>query len=189
MSRPCYSLVYRKGVELRYESNWSSRSTPRNRLQQRFGALVLILAWVQVGVFVQPSLAHSPQNRRPQNRAKTERAKAYCGGGSQWVNADSLFHPDPSATDLVLGQAVRKVYPAYPQSAVASRVQGDVIVQVVVSRAGEVASIKFASGPTDLIDASTRAARGWKFTPTTSGTDAVEVMARLTFHYDLGLQR
>jgi len=88
-----------------------------------------------------------------------------------------------------LGEAIRKVYPDYPSEARVARVEGNVVVEAAVSKTGEVTSIKSVSGPPALTQASAEAAKGWKFTATSERGTPVEVLMRITFKYDLGLDK
>jgi TonB family protein len=127
---------------------------------------------------------------RSQGKAKRQNKGFICGGFPGIVNADSeMVVVDRREPDVVPGEPVKKVYPGYPGKAVAARVEGNVIVVAVVSKTGEVASIRFASGPALLIEESIESAKRWRFTPTSVNGEAQEVLARITFRYDLGLQK
>lgn len=105
------------------------------------------------------------------------------------TDAEGQLIIEKETSDVVLGQALRRVYPGYPEQARRKRVEGNVVVDAVVSKTGEVVSIKATSGPQALIEASSDSAKGWRWAPTTMNGEPVEVLARITFKYDLGRRK
>lgn len=149
-------------------------------------------------VCVQSAFASLPYERDPQQKQRKQKKKQqkqerqfFCGTPFvTWtVDAEGEVIFDQQPTDVDLGQAIRKVTPGYPFQARLERVEGDVVIEATLSKAGEVVSIKSISGPTALIEASTQAAQGWRFTPTTLSGEPVEASARMTFKYDLGQEK
>jgi TonB family protein len=78
---------------------------------------------------------------------------------------------------------IRRVEPAYPPLAKATRTEGIVIVELTINGTGIVTSTKILSGHPLLQDSSVNAARGWKFTPT--GDSSEKVIGTITFNYSL----
>ena len=95
---------------------------------------------------------------------------------------------DRAGSGVIVGRLVRRVEPGYPTQAVKERIEGNVVIEAIVSETGEITSIKSVSGPPALTSASTDAAKRWRFTPTTVEGAPVPAIAKLTFRYDLGLQ-
>ena len=56
--------------------------------------------------------------------------------------------------------------PAYPQLARQARTEGDVILQVIIDKAGNVSDPKVVSGPAVLRQSALDAVRTWKYEPT-----------------------
>ena len=76
---------------------------------------------------------------------------------------------------------VTAVAPTYPAIAKASRVKGEVIVEVKIDAQGKVTSAAAVSGDELLRKASEKAAADWRFAP--GGESAQARTARLTFAY------
>jgi TonB family protein len=75
---------------------------------------------------------------------------------------------------------VHQVKPVYPPEAKQSGVEGKVILEVVVDRAGDVTSADVVSGPEPLIDSAVTAVRQWKYKPA-----EVAVKSRVDINYTL----
>jgi TonB family protein len=67
--------------------------------------------------------------------------------------------PGKSAERKVLHQA--KV--VYPESAKAKGIEGEVLLDVLVTAAGEVTDVKVVKGPAELTDASVASVRQWRY--------------------------
>ncbi|MFN0140547.1 MAG: energy transducer TonB [Pyrinomonadaceae bacterium] len=76
---------------------------------------------------------------------------------------------------------VRAVAPQYPAIAAATRIEGEVVVEIKISSDGSVFSTKVISGHKRLIDASEKAAKQWKFSALTQGQK--EKVLELRFSY------
>jgi protein TonB len=73
--------------------------------------------------------------------------------------------------------------PVYPPIAKASRIEGVVVVEAVVTAEGSVDKVKVISGPAQLVDAAVAAMSKWKYEPTILNGQAISVIlnARITF--------
>jgi TonB family protein len=89
----------------------------------------------------------------------------------------------PRPGRVVAGKVKRRVQPAYPATARASGVEGVVVVEVIVSKAGYVISARPHKGPSLLRIAAVGAARRWTFTPTTLDDKPVVVIGTVTFGF------
>jgi TonB family protein len=67
-------------------------------------------------------------------------------------------------------KVLHKLNPAYPESAKARGIEGDVELDVLVTAAGEVTDVKVVKGPGELIEASVSAVRQWRYAPAGTGT-------------------
>jgi len=90
----------------------------------------------------------------------------------------------PSA---VMAQRVRhRLDPVYPQEARAARVQGVVILNVVVGIDGTVKTVRALSGPEPLTEAAVDAVRWWKFEPYTVDGNPVEAESTVAIDFRPG---
>jgi TonB family protein len=71
-------------------------------------------------------------------------------------------------------KVVHREVPVYPAEAKAKRLMGDVVVEVVVDRQGNVSSARMTSGLKIFEDAALTAIKGWKFSPATLDGQPVE---------------
>ena len=78
------------------------------------------------------------------------------------------------------------VKPAYPPLARATRLRGEVIIQVKVSKSGSVGNLKVKSGHPLLVEAATEAVRQWKFSPFLSGGQPVSVEGLIKVQFPPG---
>ena len=83
-------------------------------------------------------------------------------------------------------QAISLPQPNYPQMARSIRVQGTVIVQVLIDEKGNVVSAKATSGHPLLIPEAQKAALRARFSPTILGEQAVKVQGVITYNFLLG---
>jgi protein TonB len=84
------------------------------------------------------------------------------------------------------GQIIRRLEPAYPPLAKVARVQGDVVLRAVISRAGEIENLQIVSGNSMLAKAAFEAVQQWKFRPYILNGLPVEVETQITVRFVLG---
>jgi protein TonB len=75
--------------------------------------------------------------------------------------------------------------PEYPAEAKQQKIEGTVMVNVVIDGDGNVSWAKAKSGPTELHAASERAASRARFEPSTLDGEPVKVNARITYNFVL----
>jgi protein TonB len=80
---------------------------------------------------------------------------------------------------------VHKVEPTYPALAKETRVQGDVVLDCVIDKQGNVTEIKVVSGHPLLISAAMNAVSQWKYSPTLLNHTPVAVELIATVHFTL----
>ena len=80
---------------------------------------------------------------------------------------------------------VRRVVPAYPDSARTASVEGKVFARVLVGREGQVEHIDRISGPLVFHRAVALAAKEWEFTPAVQNDQTVKVWVSLPFVFAL----
>ena len=76
-----------------------------------------------------------------------------------------------------------RVKPVTPPIAVAARVSGSVVTEVLVSKTGEVEKMRPISGPPMLIPASIEAAKKWTFAPLLIGSRPVQYQMQVEFTF------
>jgi TonB family protein len=82
---------------------------------------------------------------------------------------------------ILQGKAIERKIPDYPQLARQIHLEGQVVVEVVISPDGRVESAHAISGHPLFVKAATDAAWGWRFQPTMIGDVPVRVTGVLTF--------
>lgn len=80
-------------------------------------------------------------------------------------------------------QATKKVDPQYPPAAQAAKIQGDVIIHVLIDKKGHVAKAKIMTGDSMLADAAMTAAKQWQYTPFYQNGKPLEVETNILFKF------
>jgi protein TonB len=83
------------------------------------------------------------------------------------------------------GYLLRQVRPVYPPMAIATRVQGTVVLSALISRAGEIENLRVLSGHPLLITAAIEAVKRWRYRPYLLNGDPVEVETQITVTFSL----
>jgi protein TonB len=84
------------------------------------------------------------------------------------------------------GDLVRKVLPVYPPLARTARIQGQVVLQAVISKQGAIENLKLLAGHPMLVPAAIEAVRQWRYRPYLLNNDPVEVETQITVNFSLG---
>lgn len=123
------------------------------------------------------------------------------GGGTRAVTPPQVLIPDeppPAPTPVPAPPKILKVSvvlnsralslppPTYPQLARNIRLQGTVIVQVLIDEQGNVLSAKATSGHPILIPEAQRAAMRARFSPTLLSGQPVKVQGAITYNFVIG---
>jgi protein TonB len=80
---------------------------------------------------------------------------------------------------------VKRVNPIYPGKARSKRIQGTVMLRVVVSREGNVIDVAVISGDPELRKAAVEAAKKWKYRPYLVRGEPVEVETTIQMNFQL----
>jgi periplasmic protein TonB len=80
-----------------------------------------------------------------------------------------------------------KVNPTYPQLAKAARIQGTVKLAVVISKTGNVDSVKVISGLPMLVPSAVEAVKKWQYKPFLVDGQAVAVQTEIELLFSLGI--
>jgi protein TonB len=79
----------------------------------------------------------------------------------------------------------RTVSPSYPLLAKQMKVQGAVVLQALIDKAGKIEDLHVVSGPAILSAAAQEAVRQWHFKPYFQGGEPVETEARITVNFTI----
>jgi len=74
-----------------------------------------------------------------------------------------------------------KVPPIYPAGA--GKIQGAVVLQAIISKTGDVESLKMLSGPPILVAAAIDAVKQWKYKPYLLNGNPIEVETKVTLEF------
>ena len=83
------------------------------------------------------------------------------------------------------GDLVRKVLPTYPSLARSARIQGQVLLQAVISKQGAIENLRVLAGHPMLVPAAIEAVRQWRYRPYVLNNEAVEVETQITVNFSL----
>jgi TonB family protein len=97
------------------------------------------------------------------------------------LERNTLAQP-PGGTE---GTLLHRVEPEYPQEAREQKIQGVVVLEVQVGADGKVQDVQVLSGPPQLVGASTRAVKQWRFKPHTENGRPVEMQSRVSLNFRL----
>ncbi len=83
-------------------------------------------------------------------------------------------------------QLIQKVQPEYPTVARMAHVQGQVVIDAVISKTGKVISEQAVSGPSLLVPSALDAVKQWKYKPTYLNGQPVNLAMQVTVDFKLG---
>ena len=81
---------------------------------------------------------------------------------------------------------MRKVEPRYPPLAIVARIQGTVVLEAVISKAGTIENLRLVSGNPMLAGAALDAVSQWRYRPYILNGDVIEVETEITVNFVLG---
>jgi protein TonB len=90
------------------------------------------------------------------------------------------------STGVLPGMLLAPIRPVYPAIAKAARLEGPVVVEAVISRAGMIESLRVLSGPQMLENAALDAIREARYRPYRLNGEAIEVQITITVNFRLG---
>jgi len=98
-------------------------------------------------------------------------------------NAVSGETPSRVGANVAQKNLVSSVDPTYPPLAKAARIEGNVLLQVVISKEGAVTDIKVVSGHPLLNDAAMDAVRQWRYKPVLLNGQPISVITTVTLKF------
>ena len=93
--------------------------------------------------------------------------------------------PVAVAPGVMAGQRINGPMPVYPVEAKKAKIQGTVLIDVVISKDGDVLSPKVTSGPKELRQSALDAVSQWKYKPFLLNGEPVEVKTTVRVVYTL----
>ena len=82
-------------------------------------------------------------------------------------------------------QILSRVDPIYPEQVRQQKIQGEVVLNILVATDGSVKQVHAVSGDNELAKAASDALRQWKFKPYIKGSRAVEFETEITVNFKL----
>jgi periplasmic protein TonB len=83
------------------------------------------------------------------------------------------------------GNLVHKILPAYPPLARSARIQGQVVLQAMISKQGSIENLRVLAGHPMLVPAAIEAVRQWRYRPYVLNNEPVEVETQITVNFSL----
>jgi len=80
---------------------------------------------------------------------------------------------------------VKKVPPVYPPLARQARIQGTVVLNVIITKTGDIGAVRLVSGHPLLAPSAIEAVKQWKYQPYLSNGEPVEVTTNLQINFSL----
>lgn len=99
--------------------------------------------------------------------------------------AQETSQPATVSSAEMSGLLVKKVAPVYPPLARQARIQGTVILVIIISKSGDVQNPQLISGHPMLAPAAIEAVKQWKYHPYTSNGEPVEVKTSVQVNFTL----
>jgi protein TonB len=87
---------------------------------------------------------------------------------------------------MLQGSLIHRVEPVYPPLAIAARVQGPVVLEAIISKAGTIEDLRLISGRPLLVRAALTAVSQWRYKPYILNGEVIEVETQITVNFVLG---
>jgi TonB family protein len=81
------------------------------------------------------------------------------------------------------GLLIKRVTPAYPKTALAARLEGEVLIEATINRDGNVTNAKVLSGTPVLAQAALDAVRQWRYKPYYLDGTPVDIQTQITVKF------
>jgi periplasmic protein TonB len=116
---------------------------------------------------------------QPAQAGSTDQSTTAAPAPDAASDAHVSLSPDTTA------RVARPVEPNYPLLAKQMKVQGAVVLQALIDKAGHIEDLHVVSGPTILAAAAREAVKQWHFKPYYQAGQAVETEARITVNFTI----
>ncbi len=94
--------------------------------------------------------------------------------------------PEFRRSSLLEGNLIRRVQPTYPSLARSARIQGAVVLDATISKAGTIENLRLISGHPMLVPAAIEAVSQWRYRPYILNDEPIEVETQITVNFILG---
>ena len=88
-------------------------------------------------------------------------------------------------SSMLQGSLVRRVDPVYPPLARSARIQGQVVLAAIISKAGTIQHLQVLSGHPMLVNAALEAVSQWRYRPYVLNGEVIEVETQVTVNFKL----
>jgi TonB family protein len=134
--------------------------------------------------------ALSPANNSVKVEMESSSASALPAATAPSQQQSSASTTPDASPEVTLPQATaervtRSVKPDYPMLAKQMKVQGAVVLQALIDKAGRIQELHVVTGPTILATAAQEAVKQWRFKPYYQQGQAVETEARITVNFTI----
>jgi len=93
--------------------------------------------------------------------------------------------PPTRVSHMSEGDLIHKVVPTYPPLARSARIQGQVVLQAIISKQGIIENLRVVYGHPMLAPAAIEAVRQWRYRPYILNNEPVEVETQITVNFSL----
>jgi periplasmic protein TonB len=107
------------------------------------------------------------------------------GGGASPNIMQAQRAPRQVSQGVMIGYLVRRVVPRYPSIGVAIHLEGTVVLQATISKAGTIENLHVVSGPALLQQAALDAVKQWQYKPYLLNGEPVEVETTVNVEFTL----
>ncbi|HEX6465036.1 MAG TPA: M56 family metallopeptidase [Vicinamibacterales bacterium] len=128
------------------------------------------------------------QSTRPETRATGPLAPQPAPQSEvpeSYLNTIERLHPLRLGGNVKPPAKLKDVKPVYPEDAMAAKIQGELILEVIVDDTGHVADARVVQGVPELNDAALKAVTQWEFTPTLLNGAPTAVILTCTMTFSL----
>jgi periplasmic protein TonB len=135
-----------------------------------------------------PNVAIDPNLRIGSGAQTAQQILAIAGTGNPNVTVVRARDIGPTRVSqgVSAGMLLTPIRPTYPAIAIAARVQGDVVLEAVISKAGRIESLHVVSGPAMLQSAALTAVQAARYRPYLLSGEPTDVQTTITVAFRLG---
>lgn len=105
--------------------------------------------------------------------------------GFQALGQETAPAPTELSENSVQALLIRKVAPVYPPLARQARIQGTVVLRIVINKAGEVRDVQLVSGHPMLAPAAIEAVKQWMYQPYMKDGEAIDVSSNVQVSFKM----
>ncbi|HYB59890.1 MAG TPA: TonB family protein [Methylomirabilota bacterium] len=133
-----------------------------------------------------PMVVIVPENNEESPTTGFGASESDTGGASETNVKPTAPQKVNISAGVAEGMLLQKTQPIYPPIAKAARIQGTVVLDVTISKTGDVESLRLVSGHPILVQPAMDAVRTWRYRPYLLNNEPVEVETTVNVIYTLG---